>query len=273
MSASNHHPGHEHAHPPGEACLYKGGPLFNELMAHLPFSILSVTLGLILAGIICFLGPLPAGQTHNPSVVSTQPAGAAENPAQHAEPHHRHADQPKLSRTAIFGLFHLFHPAHMLFSAAATVAMFRRYDRSTIKAIVVGLVGAIVICGISDILMPHVSATILGHRIPLHICIVQHPMLVVPFAFVGVFLGLFAAEGVISSTYFSHSLHVFTSTMASIFYLVASIGQTAWFDDIGVIFLFVILAVMLPCCLSDIVFPLLMTKEAQATFAETGHHH
>ena len=180
--------------------------------------------------------------------------------------HHHHG--------RFLALFHLFHPAHMLFSAAATTAMFWRYEKKLLKAIIVGLIGAIVVCGISDIAMPHVSAMILHKDVELHICIVQHPMLVLPFAAVGILLGLLAAVGVQASTFFSHSLHVFASTMASIFYLIGAWATpTGWIDDIGKVFIFVVLAVLIPCCTSDIVFPLLMVRPAQQARIREAHHH
>ena len=92
---------------------------------------------------------------------------------------------------------------------------------------------------------------------------------------VGVGLGLTAARGVQKSTFFSHSLHVFASTMASIFYLVGRYETPiAWIDEqVGMVFLVTIFAVMVPCCLSDIVFPVLMSRSARAQCLSDGHHH
>jgi hypothetical protein len=44
--------------------------------------------------------------------------------------------------------------------------------------------------------------------------------------------------------------------MASILYVV-SVGLTGWMEHFGMVFFFTILAVLIPCCISDIVFPLL----------------
>ena len=88
--------------------------------------------------------------------------------------------------------------------------------------------------------------------------------LVLPFAVIGVFVGMTAAAGVSRSTFFSHSLHVLASTAASIFYLIAPLDPIGWIEQIGRIFIFIIVAVMVPCCLSDIVFPLLMSRSARA---------
>ena len=46
--------GHDHSEDK-EHCFYQGGPMSHELFSHLPFSVLSVTVGLIFAGLICFL--------------------------------------------------------------------------------------------------------------------------------------------------------------------------------------------------------------------------
>jgi len=161
----------------------------------------------------------------------------------------------------------------MLFSATATAAMFFRYDRRWFKAIIIGLIGAVGVCGISDVVMPQFSLMILGTHAPWHICVWEHPSLVLPFAFVGVFVGLGASASVMHGTIVSHSLHVFASTMASIFYMVGPLGGLAWIDIIGKMFLFIVLAVMVPCCLSDIVFPMLMTTAGREQFEKEPHAH
>ncbi len=231
------HGNHEHA-----AENRGRSPLQIELLEHMPFSVSSVAIGLVLAGLICHLAP---GATHG-------------------EVTHDHGG---------YGLFHLFHAAHMFFSAAATTAMFWRYDRNPSKAIIVGLAGAVGVCGVSDIGVPHLSLMLMDRAVDLHVCVVEHPGLALPFAVVGVFVGLAAASGVSHSTLFGHSLHVLASTMASIFYLIAPFGPTEWFGQLGRIFVFVIVAVMIPCCLSDIVFPLLMSKDGRAKVLAAGHVH
>lgn len=224
-----------------------------ELREHVPFSVSAVAIGLIAAGTICIMG-----------FASSSGAEAA-TAHSGAEGGHGH-DAAQL-------FFYLFHPAHMLFSAAATTAMFCRYDRNAIKAIIIGLVGAIGVCGISDIVVPHLSLLILGTPTPWHICAWEHPGLSLPFAAVGVAVGLAASGSVMRSTIISHSLHVFASTMASIFYMVGPLGIIAWIDDLGKVFIFVVLAVVVPCCLSDIVFPLFMSKNARNRYVLEPHTH
>lgn len=267
---------HQHdEHPHGEGLPTRHGALVQELVDHLPFSVSAVAIGLTIAGIICFLTP-PQGPAPQPGLTLDQPAPADahghggesvpidEHEHGDAEHEHRH-DNP------FQPLFHVFHPAHMLFSAAATTAMFWRYERRVIKALVIGLIGAIGICGLSDIVMPQLSLGMLGKRTPWHVCVYEHPSMVLSFAAVGVMVGLAASAGVHRSTFFSHSLHVFCSTMASTFYLIGPLGQLAWIDDVGVVFLFIIVAVMVPCCLSDIVFPLFLAQGAKRRYNLDEH--
>ncbi len=223
---------HVHNEPDHHDTAARPSALQVELMEHLPFSVSAVTLGLAFAGLLCYLTPDDRG-------------GQGEE-------------------SGLYTLFHLFHPMHMFFSAAATSAMFWRYDRSVFKSIVIGLIGSIGICGVSDIVFPQCARAIMGIDAPWHICVVEHPGLVLPFAGVGVLVGISAARGVQGSTLFSHGLHVLASTAASILYFIAPLSRLGWIDEIGSIFIIIVIAVMIPCCLSDIVFPLMMTREARA---------
>jgi hypothetical protein len=253
------HDGHHHHDSEGSSAPGAESALLVELREHVPFSVTAVALGLMAAGAICILGS------------GLMDGGFDEAIHDHALPkaddHGDHAHGPVFAQL----FFHLFHPAHMLFSAVATTAMFCRYDRSAIKAVIVGMVGAIGVCGASDILMPHVSLMVLGIKTPWHICVIEHPTMVLPYAVIGVIVGMVASGGVIRSTLISHSLHVLASSMASIFYMVGPLGLVAWIDRVGQVFVFVVLAVMVPCCLSDIVFPLLMSRAGRSKYAEEPH--
>ncbi len=301
-----HDTGHEvHAHTSGSA-------LKSELISHLPLSVASAAMGLVFAGIICFFalqfptfGDDPqksetvaeaahtrasvhqhdheatstehnhdhdtaSAHTHEQAETSTahQHTATCAHGHDHGADGHDHCHEGRFKP-----LFHLFHPLHMLFSAAATTAMFWAYDRRVIRAIVVGMIGAIGVCGLSDIFVPHLSLMILGHDIPLHICVIDHPGMVLPFAAIGILLGLCAAIGVSKSTFYSHSLHVFVSTMASIFYMVDGYNGLDWINQLGVFFFFVVVAVVFPCCLSDIVFPIAMSKNAREQHARSACCH
>jgi len=205
-----------------------GKNICSEAARHLPFSVSAVALGLVGVGLLCFLAPTG----------DLRP------------------------------LFHLFHPVHMLFSAAATTAMFARHGRGILRAAAVGLAGAIGICGLSDIVLPHASLWFFGVQAEWHLCIIEHPAMVLSFAVAGVAVGLAAAKTVANSTFFSHSLHVLASTVASTIYLVGELGWPSWVDSVGAVFPCIVLAVMLPCCLSDIGFPLLVAGHGRARSCE-----
>ncbi len=158
-------------------------------------------------------------------------------------------------------LFHIFHPLHLFFSASATTSMFCRHNERIIKAILVGIVGSVGICGISDIFLPYLAGELLGVKMHLHICIIIHQELILSFVLFGIICG-FLLPPAVKSTVFSHSAHILVSSMASILYLV-SFGLVDWIDKGGMVFIYIVLAVVIPCCISDIVFPLLMTKKGR----------
>lgn len=194
-----------------------------ELMHHLPYSIFGVTISLLLMGLMTFLAILIQSEGLLPQASSE--------------------------------LFHVFHPAHVLFSAVASTAMFWKHEKNLIKAILIGLLGSITICGLSDIIFPLVGGFILGSDMHMHVCIIEAPFSIIPFAIVGVLAGLAATESFERSTEYSHSAHVFISSVASILYLIGY-GVHDWIHVIGGVFLVTIIAVMIPCCASDIIFPI-----------------
>jgi hypothetical protein len=156
-------------------------------------------------------------------------------------------------------IFHSLHPLHIALSAIVTTALYRRYGGGIWAAIAIGFVGSVAICTLSDIVLPYLGGTLLGAGISLHICFIEHPWLVIPAAFAGIAIGMLAPE-----TRFPHAGHVLVSTWASLFYLTAY-GVTDWLPLLPLVFVVLFFAVWIPCCTSDIVFPLLFRKGP-------GHH-
>jgi len=155
-------------------------------------------------------------------------------------------------------LFLTFHLLHILFSSTATTAMFWRYEKSKLKALAVGLSGALILCTVSDIALPFLGGTLVGVSMDLHICVIEHPETVMPLAIVGLFIGLKEVSGRLM-TKFAHGFHVFISVLASMFFLVGY-GFSEWMNYPLITFLIIFFSVLIPCCLSDIVFPLLFKK-------------
>jgi len=110
--------------------------------------------------------------------------------------------------------------------------------------------------------MPYISGYLMGVEMELHICIIKHPMTVLPFIAMGILLGLVVSAETHKGTIFSHTAHILVSSMASILYLI-SYGLSEWMHMAGPIFIYMVLAVIIPCCTSDIVFPILLTKKKE----------
>lgn len=161
-------------------------------------------------------------------------------------------------------LFYVFHPGHVFLSALTTASLYERYRnraqktfRGLLGLLVLGYVGAVGIATLSDSLVPYLGETLL--RMPkreVHLGFIEHWWLVNPAAILGVVIAYFRP-----STKFPHLGHVLMSTWASLFHMMAATGgPTNWDIYVGV-FVFLFLAVWLPCCVSDIAFPLLFVKE------------
>ncbi|MCK4577415.1 MAG: hypothetical protein KAU50_01415, partial [Candidatus Marinimicrobia bacterium] len=86
--------------------------------------------------------------------------------------------------------------------------------------------------------------------------------LVNPLAFLGIAIGYWKP-----TTRFPHAGHVLISTWASLFHIIMALGQTVDWIQFIAIFLFLFLAVLIPCCVSDIVYPMLFVREGK------GHSH
>lgn len=156
-------------------------------------------------------------------------------------------------------VFHVFHPVHVLLAAATTTAMFWIHDRKWLKAAVIGIGCSLPLCTLSDIVLPYLGGSLLNMDMDLHICAIEEPWIILPFAFVGVATGLAAGEHVHRSTVYSHAGHVTVSSMASMLYLVGH-GVTDWAGWSGAILIILLVAVMVPCVASDLVLPLLFVS-------------
>jgi predicted membrane protein len=145
--------------------------------------------------------------------------------------------------------FHIAHPLHLFVSAIASAAIFYKYKKSFFQAILVGLLGAIVIGSISDVLFPYLIGIIFNMKLEFHLPIIENPLLILSVAIIGSILGIKT-----KLTKVPHLLHVFLSVFASLLYLFA-FNQTITPLTFILSALIVFIAVIVPCCLSDILFP------------------
>jgi hypothetical protein len=150
-------------------------------------------------------------------------------------------------------LFWSLHPLHVLLSALVTTAMFTLHSRSRWwRVVLVGYVGSIGIATLSDCLIPFAAEWLLNlpHR-GLHLGFIEKWWLVNPLALSGIALGYLWPH-----TRLAHAGHVLLSTWASLFHMTMALGDTLGVTTYAALGLFLFLAVWMPCCTSDIVFPL-----------------
>ena len=215
--------------------------ILQELKAHAPFTALGAVTGIIVMGII---------------LIVDVPASISE------------------------AVFYTLHPLHVVLSALVTTAIYRRYSQGRLwAAVLIGYFGSVGIATLSDAIIPFVEGSALSINIGFHLPFIEteaFPYLGVPkwvvinaAAAIGIAIGYWKQV-----TKIPHTGHVLLSTWASLFYFTA-FGTASWVPLLPLIFVFLFLAVWLPCCLSDIVFPLLFIRKVAGgqDMAYTSHHH
>lgn len=204
-----------------------------------------------------------------------------------------------LSTSASQSLFEVFHPAHVVLSAMVTTSIFNMHTtkKRFLAIIAIGYFGSIGIATLSDVIIPYIGSDLMGLNIPthsqihhdpeevehqhddhtgegahaeqadplkedevehrehkIHLGFIEEWYIVNPAALLGIAIAM-----VLPRTKFPHAFHVLISTWASMSYLLmdmqAEVTVLAAFGIAATLFA----ATWLPCCLSDIVFPLLFT--------------
>jgi hypothetical protein len=155
------------------------------------------------------------------------------------------------------GLFWTFHPIHVFLSALVTAAMYKLHSDGRLwRMVMIGYLGSVGIATLSDSLIPFAGESLLDmpHR-HAHLGFIEKWWLVNPLALAGILLAYVRPR-----TKFPHAGHVLLSTWASLFHITMALGEKLTAAAIGLVAVFLFLAVWLPCCTSDIVFPLLFVK-------------
>ena len=161
----------------------------------------------------------------------------------------------KLPYKVSYNIFYVLHPLHVLLSALVTTAMYRlhtcsRIGSSCIKGqcnfwilTIIGYVGSVGIATISDSLIPYVAESLLGMpNRGIHLGFIEKWWLVNPLVILGIAIAYFKPR-----TKFPHAGHVLLSTWASLFHIImAKVEVLSWFSFVA-IFVFLFLAVWIPC--------------------------
>ena len=167
-----------------------------------------------------------------------------------------YAKVPASSPARLFGIL---HPSHVFLSALVTAAMFRRHGGNGLWRILwVGYLGSVGIATLSDCVIPFVGEWLLDMpNRGMHIGFIEKWWLVNPLALAGIAVGTWRER-----TRVSHALHVWISTWASLFHIAMAMTGAPSLMTLAAIAVFLFLAVWIPCCTSDIVFPLLFAPQS-----------
>jgi hypothetical protein len=220
MAHHNNNHAHEHAHEHS---------LIQELICHFPYAVFSVAFALILVSFITKPGLESVGLLQMQSHI----------------------------------LFHSFHFMHIVFASAGSMITFLRYSKNLFMGVIISILSPAVFCILSDVVLPYIGGRMLGVDMHWHICFITELHNVLPFLFTGILTGIslsyHGSEQQGFYSVFSHFFHIFVSSIASTLYLVSH-GFTTWYDSIGYVFVFLIIAVVIPCTCSDVLVPALIAK-------------
>jgi len=192
-----------------------------------------------------------------------------------------------------YRLFYIFHPAHVALSAMVTASLFRLHEKTKgfLVVLIVGYVGSIGTATLSDSILPYFGEDILGVVVPtesavhshtpdagtdevhehkLHIGFIEEWQIVNPSALLGILIASFLPR-----TKLPHAFHILISTWASAAHIMMNTHQPMTAALIVGFFIVLFIAVWLPCCFSDIVFPMLLVKTEgeECVLCDGGHHH
>ena len=175
----------------------------------------------------------------------------------------------KIPSKLSYNIFYILHPIHIILSAFVTASIYELHkcERISGKCIrgkcnfwilaIIGYVGSIGIATISDSIIPYLGETMLNMpNRGIHLGFIEKWWLINPLAIMGVAIAYFRP-----ATKFPHAGHVLLSTWASLFHIMMAAGGILNAFSYLVIFIFLFLAVWVPCCFSDIVFPLLFVRD------------
>ncbi|MFA5239521.1 MAG: hypothetical protein WC476_07445 [Phycisphaerae bacterium] len=204
-----------------------------------------------------------------------------------------------ISHQSSYKLFYVFHPAHVVLSAMVTASLFRLHSKTKgfLIVLIVGYVGSIGIATLSDSILPFLGEDILGVTVPteaavhqqahpndndiaedehehqhgheLHLGFIEEWYIVNPAALLGIAIAYFLPR-----TKLPHAFHILISTWASSAHIMMNTNQSITVVLAAGILIVLFISVWLPCCFSDIIFPMLLVKtDGQQCVLCGGEHH
>lgn len=151
--------------------------------------------------------------------------------------------------------FWVFHPAHVFFSAIVSAAIFYKYRNKFFLALISGIIIAVIIGSLSDVIFPYLGSLLFKIPIEFELPALESPLLIFGIAILGGLIGIATRF-----TKFPHFLHVLISLFASLLYIFA---YSTGFNLITYVAIFIIttISVVIPCCLSDIILPIIFESK------------
>jgi hypothetical protein len=211
---------HDHTHRSHESSI------LSEIACHLPWATFSIAFGFILLSILHFMG-----------LAITRSSTVS---------HGYHI------------LFHAFHYLHIVYAVVGTMITFSRFSSALFRGIILSIISPSFFCTLSDVALPTLAGNLLGVKMAMHICFISELHNIIPLLLMGLITGLvLRAHHEASLGFFSlgsHFVHILISSLASLFYMV-SYGFDHWHESMGLLFFFLVIAVVVPCTLSDVVVP------------------
>lgn len=187
----------------------------------------------------------------------------------------------EMAKDISYNIFYILHPVHVVLSALVTASIYKlhscdHFSKKCMKGkcnlwvlLLIGYFGSVGIATLSDSIIPYMGEILLHmpNRV-IHLGFIEKWWLVNPLAIIGVIFAYFKP-----TTKVPHAGHVLLSTWASLFHILMAIGSSLPWHSYLAIFVFLFLAVWAPCCLSDIVFPLLFVKKNNQRTRNGSKHH
>ncbi len=192
-------------------------------------------------------------------------------------------------------MFSVFHPLHVVLSAMVTTSLFALHTRkkNIITYLVIGYVGSVGVATLSDSVIPFIGEEVMGISVPtesaqhelmhkhehdqahetpghihsehceqgdsgghgLHLGFIEEWYIVNPAAFLGIAIAWYLPR-----SRFPHALHILISTWASSAHMLMNTQVELTSLILFGMFFVLFIAVWVPCCVSDIVFPLLFAR-------------
>lgn len=225
-----------------------GQVFMHELFHHLPYATVAVACALMLVSVLAMF--LREEIAHAATVA-------------HSHMSHSHTGCCGGHNSVMDILFHVFHFIHILFAVSGSMVTFYRYSTRVVMGVVVGVVTSVLFCTLSDVLVPYLAGLLMGIDMDLHICFFSEMPNIAPFLVVGAINGLvmfYVKEFKTGQNSLNlHFLHIFISALASTFYAIGH-GFADFHVHLGIFYLLILGAVVLPCTISDVVIPIIFAR-------------